>query len=45
MFRQLVEDGADLHIIDGKGNNLLHHAALGGKAEMVGLLVDLGVGT
>jgi ankyrin repeat protein len=40
LFRCLIEGGQDLKTVDSSGVWLLHSAAAGGSAEIVGLLLD-----
>ena len=42
LFRRLIEAGQDLKALGPSGETLLHAAAGGGSAEIVGLLIDRG---
>ena len=44
-LQRLVRLGANPHVVDHHGNNLLHIAASADKADVIGYLLDQGVST
>lgn len=42
LLRILIDDGANLAIVDADGNTALHHAAINGLEEIVSLLISAG---